>query len=110
MVLALTPTGKVLIKMFGKEFYEKIWWDNASPVHGATRDHREKPDLAHIQTVLEQIKPKLVVCFGNSAMEGLVDHESEFEILKCPHPMARGVTSKQFADFAMQVKKFVMAN
>lgn len=90
-VLAMSKTGKWLIKAFGQKVYDNIHWDNASPVHGQTYSHESPADTDHMRTVINMIKPHIIICFGRQAMTGmkLID-TGGVAVLYAHHPMARG--------------------
>lgn len=112
-VLAMSATGRALKKMFGR-LYDEIIWDNASPAHGEMRDAVSPPDIHHIAGVVARERPDVVLLFGRQAEIGW-DQMAEatglysfpdyhVNVLRAPHPMARGSVNDHLKKIAIQVK------
>ena len=115
-VLAKSMTGRRLIKSFGSNNYQRIWWDNASEHVASTAPGRVPADVSHVTRVLLQVKPSAILCFGKIAMDGLELAMAEWQrntgnkMLPdgvkhhyFPHPNARGLRQSQLDDFARQI-------
>lgn len=100
-VLAMSATGRALKRAFGDE-YDEIFWDNANPISGETREHFEKPDFMYMARRVAALRPHVVLLFGAQAMKGwgqMVNFGFEGlalnrQVLSAPHPMARGSAKK----------------
>lgn len=108
-VLAMSATGRALIKAFGRELYDLIIWDNASTEHGATRDHVSPPDPTYMEKRLVEEKPSVVLLFGKQAQRGWeqigLDLSRAVVVFTAPHPMARGSQVEHLEDIATRVRR-----
>ena len=105
-VLAMSETGKRLLKAFGEETYDEIVWDNVAPAHTSHSRGITPADPDHIQAAITSNNPDLVLVFGihaAKALKGLWYGETK----ACPHPMKTGMRISTLVDFAMEVKTWV---
>jgi len=87
-------TARRLQKAFGENI-EQFAFENASPLVGTHSSSRFAADSEHMASVIEEVKPVLVVTFGKVAEEGLYfllncDKWTMERSLFLPHPAARG--------------------
>jgi hypothetical protein len=66
--------------------------ENTTPIVGATPDSVVRPDMAHIQEILERRRPSVVVACGRQAERALLDIWPG-RLLAIPHPASRLVTN-----------------
>ena len=108
-VLARTMSGQRLLAAFGDVLFHQIWWDNASPDHSHHANGSTCPDVLHIEQVVLEKKPKLILTFGNSAREAVGSAVSAIPIrvMECHHPNARHHTQHDLDVFAQEVREFI---
>lgn len=87
-MLSTSLSGKRLRAGLGA-WFERIIWDNASPV--VTRKSSSCPgvDGAHVYAVLDKWKPDVVVAFGVAACQCVKALSWDGILLRCPHPASR---------------------
>lgn len=112
-VLAMSATGKALMRAFGRDLYGRIVWDNACPHHGSTRRHAEKPDFLHMARRVAEEQADVILLFGAHAQRGwdqvmmdkeLSDMRWRRTVLRAPHPMAMGNAAEHLRKISRQVK------
>ncbi len=100
MVLGLSATGRALERSLGSELFASVWWDNANPLHGETRRAQFPPDVAHMQTVLDLIRPRVVLLLGRQAQDGFARVKYRCAAVCGKHPMAMGSSRAHLAHVA----------
>ena len=86
-------TGLVLQQIFGIDLCRKIIWEEASPEMGGHASSAFPADDVHLQKVLVDINPDVVLAFGKIASDGLTPLVPHEMLLIGPHPVARGATT-----------------
>jgi hypothetical protein len=76
----------------------EIYFDNTTPIVGATPDSIVAADLDHVRAVVERERPDVVVAFGRLATAALdaAGISATLPTLALPHPAARVVTNDLF--------------
>lgn len=72
-----------------------IWFDETTPIVGATPDSVVPPDIAHITSVLNQQKPDVVITFGKQAEQAVLPL-CTVPTLVLPHPTYRLLTNELY--------------
>ncbi len=83
-------SGRVLKSVFGETLCRNIIWEEASPNIGGHAASAFPADINHLQSVLEEINPDIVLAFGRIASDALVPLVPESMLIIGPHPTARG--------------------
>lgn len=86
-------TGLVLRRVFG-EWCERITWEEASPEIGSRASSVFPPDPDHLRLLLIELRPRVVLGFGEVALAGL-DRPClalGIPLIRAPHPAARAGT------------------
>jgi hypothetical protein len=83
-------TGKVLKSVF-VDLCAEIIWEEASPEIGGKASSCFPADHIHLQSVLDEVKPDVVLGFGCIATDALAVLVPPGKLLTAPHPAARGV-------------------
>lgn len=81
-------TGKRLRAAFGDQC-DRIVWENASPVIGATSNAALSPDLQHVRLALAEVQPRVVLTFGQRARWAIKRIDWWGPLIVGPHPAAR---------------------
>lgn len=81
-------TGRILKAVFGARCNE-IVWEEASPKIGGQASSVFPADRAHLQAVLADVKPDVVLGFGRIACDGLAGLVPDARLIIGPHPTAR---------------------
>ncbi len=125
-VLSGTMTGKRLLKAFGEEWFERVWWDNATPIPSiGTHRGFEHPDPAHMLRVIEDQRPRVIGLLGNQAQLGFLTMVRKdiglemvrdshltmldtltfrrYGIVRGRHPNAMGIKQTEINEFAKRV-------
>lgn len=105
-ILGGSVTGKRLIAAFG-DMYDKIHWDNANWRHTSVANGKLPADLEHIDRVLTNNMPDLVLAFGKVAENAISPMVGKFgfTMIACPHPSAFGNTSGNLTMLAKRVRE-----
>jgi hypothetical protein len=82
-------TGKILKSVFG-DLCDEIVWEEASPEIGGHASSYFPADHAHLQSVLDDVKPDVVLGFGRIATDALKVLVPQNKLITGPHPTARG--------------------
>ncbi len=82
----------------------EVWYDNTTPIVGATPDSVVPPDYGHIQLVLAEQKPGAVVACGRQAVASLRHVGPGVPLLCLPHPAYRFVTNELFLKAGLLLK------
>lgn len=69
-----------------------IWYDNTTPIVGAKSSSIVKPNTQHIQKILAEQNPDLVILFGKQAKEAVLNMWAG-NVLILPHPANRVLTN-----------------
>lgn len=97
-------TGRRLEAVFGADVVREIVWDNASPKLAGMSSGRFPPDSEHIRSVLDEIRPGIVLAFGRVAQKGILSLWGG-PVVCGPHPTARGAeTLPAMRDMARQLR------
>lgn len=83
-------TGQVLKSVFGETLCRRIIWEEASPEIGNHPTSAFPADVVHLNIVLEEINPDLVLAFGRIATDALEALVPKTILITGPHPTARG--------------------
>ena len=94
-ILAMSATGRALVKAFGVKLYREIVWDNANPNHGVTRRAKLSPDPYYMAMRIVTYRPDVILLFGRQAQDGFntlfPDKDPhDCTVLRGAHPMAMG--------------------
>lgn len=81
-------TGRVLKKVFGEKLCEKIIWDEASREIAGESSGVFPADPIHLRKLVDEVKPDVIVCFGNVARDGMTAVTDQMVVF-APHPAAR---------------------
>jgi hypothetical protein len=81
-------TGRRLKTAFGDELLEQIIWEESTREIAGNSRHVFPPDFVHIQAVLAEIKPRVVIAFGRIAGDA-VKKVWNGPLVCCSHPAAR---------------------
>jgi len=107
-VLSESATGRRLLAAFGEVWFNRIHWDNATPIPGIG-DHRaaEPYDAGHMAHVIHACRPRVVGLMGLSALNGAEElglmRDPRLKVFACRHPNAMGVTSEELRTFAASI-------
>jgi hypothetical protein len=82
----------------------EIWWDNTTPIVGATPNSVVPPDTNHMLRVVHAIRPTSVVAFGKQAEKALLELQVT-PLLILPHPACRVVTNKLYCEAGRLIKE-----
>jgi len=109
-LLETTMSGARLKVAFGEYWFNRIWWDNANPNIPTYGMERLDPDILHIEKVIADQKPKLVLTFGKQAERGVSSSIAAIalKVMSCHHPNARFRTQSDLDQFAQDVIQYVI--
>lgn len=82
-------TGSNLRRTFG-EWCDRIVWEESSREIGGRSESVFIPDVPHLQACLEELKPVVIIGFGNVACCALANLVPADRLIIAPHPTARG--------------------
>lgn len=82
-------TGRRIRKAFGEEVVTSITWEETSKEIGDKASAFFPPDFDHINKVLIDTQPDIVIAFGSSATKAL-QKVWKGKLISGPHPAARG--------------------
>jgi len=104
-LLARSMSGGRLLRAFGEDWFGKIWWDNANPLHGNDHSARWLADTYHMSDVVTTRCPLVVLTFGRIAANGAakIRLSRVIRVLSCAHPNAMGITQDDLDVFANRV-------
>ena len=104
-LLSQSMSGARLKVAFGGYWFEQIWWDNANPNIADYLNGRLDPSVPHIERVVMEQKPTLIITFGRQAEIGLSMSVASIKIkvMSCHHPNARYKTQVDLDNFAQTV-------
>jgi hypothetical protein len=111
-VLVESATGRRLLSAFGETWFNRIHWDNATPIAGiGSSDISLEADPDHILRVIHDCRPTVVGTMGTTARVALaslldarrVRGAERIRTYSSPHPNARGVTALQLQEFASAI-------
>lgn len=83
-------SGRVLKSVFGETLCRRIIWEEASPNIGGHASSAFPADPSHLNAVLEEINPDIVLAFGRIASDALTLLVPKHMLIIGPHPTARG--------------------
>lgn len=108
-VLANTVSGRRLLESFGHPFFDRIWWDNVCPKATHRPDGQGTVDMMHVERVISEQDPDLILTFGTLASEALQRSAGAIrrKVMHCHHPNARHRTQREMSDFAITVMQWV---
>jgi hypothetical protein len=107
-VLARSMSGQRLVMAFGRDFYDRIHWDNVAPTAAEQSAGITDVDHEHVERVISETDPHLIITFGKIAEEALKGRlRAEIPHYACFHPNARGRTSAELSQFAIWVAEWV---
>lgn len=114
-VLLCCMTGQRLERAFGK-LYREIHWDNTNWRPAYESKGRVDPDYEHMEYVIVNKRPQLILSFGNQARDAVrhmggrrdLPHEYwQVPYLHCHHPNARHKFQADLDNFAMKVFHYI---
>lgn len=102
-MLKQSMTGNRLYQAFGP-LYDEIVWDNVAP--------KDEVDHAHIDRVIAESEPELILTFGEVAKEAVSNSIMAIKIktMACHHPNARFRTQNDLDEFAVQVREHILTH
>lgn len=111
-LLRNTMSGQRLMQAFGEHMFKRIWWDNVSPEAADEAKGITPADMAHIERVIDEQGPDLVLCFGKSAKEAIDRSAGSItrKIMYCHHPNARYKTQDELNAFAHEVWDYCLVH
>lgn len=83
-------TGRVLKSVFGEELCHDIVWEEASPKVGGHSASVFPADPVHLNAIIDEVKPNVVLAFGRIASDALQEIVRHSRLIVGPHPAARG--------------------
>jgi hypothetical protein len=108
-LLSESMSGQRLLMAFGREWFERIWWDNVAP-EAADEPRKKTPvDMKHVEAMIQIVKPDLILTFGKMAQEALDTSAGAIskKLMYCHHPNARFRTQSELDQFAQEVFDWV---
>jgi uracil-DNA glycosylase len=108
-LLAGTMTGQRLRQAFGETMFRDIWWDNVAPAAAEVSTGVTEIDEEHVERVIKQVKPDLIISFGKlaeDALDGSIAAEP-IPYMCCHHPNARHKTTQDLCEFAVEVQQSI---
>lgn len=104
-LLSRTMSGQRLLNAFGAGMFARIWWDNVSPEAAEEASGKTEIDMRHVEKVIDEQSPDLILCFGKPAQEAVDKAAGAItrKILYCHHPNARYKTQDDLNKFAQEV-------
>jgi hypothetical protein len=95
--LAESPTGRRLKILEELTPSVSWWWDNTTPLVGASAASVIPADPAHVRRLLKDLVPEVVVTFGKQAERVVREVGWDGPWFVLPHPAYRVVTDSLFA-------------
>jgi len=92
-------SGQRLKKLTDKMINIDIWYDNTTPIVGANPSSVVKPDKQHIEKIILEQKPELIILFGRQAKEAVLYMWSGPTLI-LPHPACRTLTNALYEQAA----------
>ena len=92
-MLARSLSGRRLKRALGP-WFDIITWEEASPEITATSSESPPPDPAHVQAVIDKIKPCLVFAFGRQAQQCMLTVGGP-GVMGLPHPASRDAHARK---------------
>ena len=107
-LLAGTMSGRRLRQAFGNLF-NTIHWDNVAPAAAEEASGVTDVDMKHVERVIGEVKPQLILTFGNLAKGALDNAIRAYKIkrMDCHHPNARHKTQGDLDQFASDVQSYI---
>lgn len=108
--LSICTTGKrlekYLLPVIGPEIWKMILWENSSREIGGKSKSAFPADPDHMQTVINEQDPDVILCFGVIARQGLDQCRilSDTDVVHAVHPASRG-TLKTLEEMAQEIKR-----
>lgn len=84
-MLRQSRTGKRLVEVFG-DWFNCIEWENASRVVTGYPGSRTVADLCHVQAILDEVKPSILLVFGKLARVAIAGCNTNASLIIGPHP------------------------
>lgn len=84
-------TGTVLRATLGPELCQAIIWEEASKQIGSVSASTFPADVVHLIETIADVKPDVVIAFGKVAGDALALLVYPNQLIRAPHPCARGV-------------------
>lgn len=113
-VLALSPSGKRLKLAFGKGLYDRIVWENASPLPAFSSAEIKHHDLSHMIRVLGREKPALIIAFGAEARKGARNlgghYNGVYMLIEAKHPSPIGARFDELLQVADLVRGLIASS
>lgn len=99
-MLAGSVSGRRLRAALG-DAWDRITWENATPVITPRPSDRPPADLAYVSHILCDIGPDVVIALGRVAQDAVRQTGWAGTLIEGPHPASRSVTIKdELADVA----------
>lgn len=83
-------TGTRLLQALGSPLCNAIYWENASTEISDFASASPPANLDHMRAVLDQQNPELVIAFGKTASNAMLQLRAPEAFIMGPHPAARG--------------------
>lgn len=83
------------LKILQEKCGDEIWWDNTTPIVGATPNSVVKPDIKHLEKLLRK-DITTIITFGRQAENALINNFPSLSLphLILPHPACRVVKNE----------------
>lgn len=109
-LLARTMSGNRLMVAFGEFWFKRIWWDNANPEHSRRPGITTEYDIRHIERVIKEQEPHLILTFGTQARDGVSKSVASIttKVMSCHHPNARFRGQQDLDQFAEDVRAWAL--
>lgn len=108
-MLEQTPAGWKLKCAFGDDLFKQIWWDNIGVVHTSNSYHPTKPDIKHVERVIKEQDPDLILVFGTLTKRVLDQSINAIgrKVMETMHPANGSCRQFDTDAFAYAVSEFV---
>lgn len=105
-----TVPGRRLVQAFGSQEVEKIWWDQVIPTPSYNAAGITASNAAHIDRVINEQNPDLILCFGNQAANAIKRSAGSIrrKVMVCHHPTSRCKNQSDLDKFALDVRIWIL--
>lgn len=73
----------------GLRLCQQIIWEEASPKIGGRASSNFEPDPKHVQRIIDEVRPDVIVAFGANALAAVYGTMSKAKVYSVPHPAYR---------------------
>jgi hypothetical protein len=107
--LAASQTGARLMKAWGEDWYQYIYWDNACTTPGTVPLSFSRVDRNHIIDTILREEPDIVLAYGRYAerMMKTIPPCTWLKVFVTQHTNCHGITSDEMKAFANGVKAWI---